>query len=1006
MSKQLLNFKIICFLVLSFLLLSSTSIAQELIPAENTFYSNQTKLVLQQIDLLKNRLAQAKNDLQKLQKQHDALRVITIDRLNKKMLGKTALDIAIAKSNLDSINIELTECQQAANRIEKDSEELQNQLNALNIFGLKIAHTSSANIPYLNQEISAQADLLKLEKSRLSYLLQLQSIAENMLQLNKANYARIESLLKSQTILVLKEQQAKTELNFEQQQSNWLQRLNTLETQLVHLEKAKQLDKTAYSKIQNDIFYINENVNFTYLQMLIARYQEQIEQLKVSIARGNSITLLNKVNEQAQLLGKQLARVNLLLKGRLEILEKRKSYFVHSGLSITAYQASFNALQEQYEGALDDVANLNQSLAAFRVTLDHALQQELSARQGLPGFAVKAWLDLGGEILLVPSLGFQVFKSIGYAVFTAIEKMSLLGWVILLLLEIVWATIFLFMSYFLRRIVVGIPDHEFGHINLKWLSIKLLHRNLIDFFIIINIFWLFAFFGVPTQNFIILINLSLVWLFFKSIIVMARLCLVETVHDRAGHDVRLYHQLKWVFIMGGAVTAFTVFMHQLPVIYEVKDLFDRLFLLFLLIASIFLLKQWDLVPGLVLPYIDERRTYFRRVIRLLGLLIPLILLVNSIIGLFGFLNLIQTISWYEGVFVCVLVVYLILRGLLNDGMEWVSKILIRHVTNGWLWTEAFLKPVDRVLRIMLFLSAWVFLFLLYGWDQQSPVVERLNKLLHYHLVEVLNTSITPFSVIEITVIISLLYWAARWTREFMYRLLSRTKDLGLRNSIAILTQYAMIVIGVFIGLRLIGIDFRALTVVATAFAFGVGLGLRDLANNFACGFLLLIERPVRVGDIISINGCEGEVTHIGGRAVTVRTWDHMEVIVPNAEIFSKSFTNWTAKDSIVRTVISIKINRHDSPHDVQAVIYQVLTQHKDVLVDPVPEVFLKELADGMVEFEVRYFINLRQVKSRLGLRSEILMAIWEAFERHGIQPPYPHHEIFVKTPPTGIEKKI
>ena len=261
----------------------------------------------------------------------------------------------------------------------------------------------------------------------------------------------------------------------------------------------------------------------------------------------------------------------------------------------------------------------------------------------------------------------------------------------------------------------------------------------------------------------------------------------------------------------------------------------------------------------------------------------------------------------------------------------------------------------------------------------------------------LKTSITPLNIIELAVIISLLYWAARWTREFMYRLLlSRTKDLGLRNSIAILSQYAMIVVGVFICLRLLGIDLKALAFAASAFALGVGLGLRDLVNNFACGFLLLIERPLRVGDTVTINDHEGEVTHIGGRAVTIRTSDHMDMLVPNAEIFSKSFVNWTAKDNIVRTLISIKINRHDDPNAVQDIIYKVLGQHKDVLQDPAPEVFLKELADGLMEFEVRYYINLRQVKSRSGLRSEVLIAIWEAFEKHDIQPPYPHHEIYLK----------
>ena len=83
-------------------------------------------------------------------------------------------------------------------------------------------------------------------------------------------------------------------------------------------------DKAAYIKLENDIFYANENVNFTYLQMLVARYQDQIRQLKVSISRSSSITLLNKVNDQSQMLGKQLERVNDQLKARINILEQRK----------------------------------------------------------------------------------------------------------------------------------------------------------------------------------------------------------------------------------------------------------------------------------------------------------------------------------------------------------------------------------------------------------------------------------------------------------------------------------------------------------------------------------------------------------------------------------------------------------------------------------------------------------------------------------------------------------
>ncbi len=994
MLKRLLNFKWLV-LILSLLILSSACFADDDTQLE-AIYSDKTKLASQQIVMLKDRIHQAQFQLQTLQKQENLFSGLVIVRANNRMLKQVNLDIAIAKSNLDSINIELTECQQTIIRLEKDIQEMQNQLNAYTIFGLKIARNATIDLKRLREELNYQTGLLTLEKNRGKALLQLQSIADSILQANKIKFGRIDSNLKSQTILQLKEQQAQSEVDLQTQQNGWLLKLNQLDAQWVNLQNAKHQDKALYEKLQNEIFYVNENVNLTYLRMLIARYQEQIQQLKISISRNSSITLLNKASEETLALGKQILRVNRLLKIRQDILDKRKALF--SQATTTSFpSAEFNTLEQEYTTALNNVTQLNQELTAFRTSLDQALQQELSARQGLPGFGTKAWVDLGTEILLVPSLAFQVFKNLTVTIFSSITNMTLLNWILLAVLQISWVALVLIINYFLKVIVARLPDHQYGHINLKWLIIKLLHRNLYDLAFIGNVVWLLSFFAVPSQNITIFVNLALVWVIFKAIMMTARLCLVETVHDRIGQDIRLYHHLKWIFLSGGIITALTVFMHQLPIVYEVKDLFDRLFLAFLLIASLFFLRQWELVPNLILPHIDTRRTYLRRVVTLLGLLIPIILLVNSVIGLLGYVNLILTISWYESIFLFVLVIYLLLRGLLNDAMELVYRVLIRHVTNGWLWTEAVLKPIDRMLKIILFLFAWAVLFLLYGWDQQSPVVERLNKLLSYHLIDVLNTTITPLSIIELVVIISLLYWAVRWTREFVYRLLlSRTKDLGLRNSIAILSQYAMIVFGIFICLRLLGIDIKSLTFVITAFAFGVGLGLRDLVNNFACGFLLLIERPLRVGDTVSISGYEGDVTHIGGRAVTIRTWDHMDVLIPNAEIFSKSFTNWTAKDSIVRTVINLKISRHDKPQDVQQVIHQVLAQHKDVLSDPIPEVFMKEMTDGVIEFEVRYYINLRIVKSRVGLRSDVLVAIWDAFEKHHILPPYPQHEIFLK----------
>jgi potassium efflux system protein len=995
MQKQSFSLRIIIFIV-GILLVSSFAFAESDTDG-NDFYLDKTQVVLQQIDLLKNRIKQAESEYTDLRhKQAGQMARLSLDHVSKQWLNWTKLNISVAKSNLDSIDIEVSEAQQTTALLENDTQELTNQINAFNIFGTKVSRNGAPNLSNLRAQLNYQKNLLRLEQERLQYLQQLREATDKVLQIYNAKYVRIENLLKSQTMLQLKERQAKNEIEFQQQQDMWLQHLNGLNAQLRHLEQTNPKDREAYVKLENEIFYANENVNFMYLQMLIARYQDQIQQLKLSSSRGTSIILLKKVSDQTQSLAKQFLRVKGLLADRMQILHERKAFLVQEKLADESYLNEVSDLELQYKTAVENVAKLRAELIEFRVTLDQAVQEELSSRQGLLGFGTKAWLDLGDEILLVPTLTYEIGKNLTENVIKKLSNATVGWWLLFGFFEIAWALSFYWSAFYLSRVLTGIPDHEQAHINLKWLGVKLLLRNYIDIAVIGNLTWFFVLCGISMQYFQLFLGLGLVWLLFKTLIIMAKLCFVETVHDRAREDVQIYHRLKWTLLFGAFISVVTVFLNQLPVIYELKDLFYRLFLLFLAIVSLFLLRYSDVLSGLILPYIDAQRTYFKKTVRFLSILIPLALLINSIIGLFGFLNFVLTISWYESIFICVLAGYLMVRGLLGELIDFSSRVLIQHVKNGWLYTEALLKPIDRILRILLFLVAWVILFFFYGWDQQSPVVESLSKVIYYPLAHVLGTTITLISITELIVISFFLYWAARWIREFVYRMMSsRTSDLGIRTSIAILSQYLLIVCGVLIGLRLLGIDLKALTFVVSAFALGVGLGLRDIANNFVCGFLLLFERPLRVGDTVCIGGFEGDVVHIGGRAVTVRTFDHMDVLVPNAEIFSKTFTNWTGHDHIVRTVAVIKINRHDSPHDVQSLIYQVLAQHKLVLSDPAPEVYLKELAEGLVEFEVRFFINLRQVKSRTSVRSEVLMAIWEMFEKSGIKPPYPHHEIFV-----------
>lgn len=984
--------------ILSFLIIFLSMTCCALSFAETINRSlDRVEVVQQQIILLKNRADQAKNILIDLQKEDLQVSSVAIEKASKNLLDKATLDITVSKSDLENITIELNDSKQNVLWLEKNTQEIQNQLNIINIFGNKIATSELMSMGTLKADLNFQNKLLNLEKKRLLYLNHLNDTTQSILQIKRDKLNRLKELLRSHRMLFLKQQQARDELIYQIRQNDWLQQVTDLHKKLVTVDPVQNRDN--YTDLERQIFHANENASLAYSQSLLARYKDQIQQMKLSIYRGNSVSMLNEMNDQVISLNKQIDRLKFSLTSRIQYLTKHVndlSVKRKADPRFKDYLAKLTFLNKQYQVTQTSLLKLNQELISFRKTVDQAVQTELSARQGLPSFSPKMLIELGKEILLVPALAFEVVKSLGNQLITAFHVAAWSFKGILLFAELLFISFYFYISRLMQSLVNTHTDWR-EKINLRWISLQWLHRSFLDIVFMGNFLLLMYVLNIPKQNYLFVSHLFIVWLVFKSVLVVAKVSLIETTLETTSRDKRLYQGLKWLIWVGGVITALTVFAYQLPLIYELKTLCERLFLIFLLVGSLLLLRYADILPNLILAQMNEQHPYLKKSIRLVGVIIPLLLFVNSILGIFGFLNLVLTISWYESVFLLVLIGYLIVRGLLSDIMEFFSTLLIKNISNGWLYTEAFLKPLDTIIRLVLFLSAWLLLFLFYGWDKQSPIAERFSGLLNYQILQVLKTTITPLNILELIVVISIFYWTAKWIREFVYRMLAtRTQDMGIRNSIAILSQYSVIILGLFFCLRVLGIDFSALAMVASFFAFGVGLGLRDLANNFACGFLILLERPLRVGDLVSINNIEGEVTHIGGRAVTVKTWDYMELVVPNAEIFNKSFTNWTGRDNIVRTVLHIKISRHDNPHQVKTIIERVILQHNEILEHPAPEVFLKEMSDTLMEFEVRYFVNIRQVPSRIGVMSKVLISIWDAFAEHKIQPPYPQREIVLK----------
>jgi potassium efflux system protein len=610
-------------------------------------------------------------------------------------------------------------------------------------------------------------------------------------------------------------------------------------------------------------------------------------------------------------------------------------------------------------------------------------------------YHLESWPSITGQLLLIPGKFYNYIKLLMVKVADNYVRKD------------IWPVIFywtgvlfiLLAAFALNRLLrMVIQDKERSRLSAHLYDgvLSLLHRNMPHLALLVIIILTVYFNHVPFANYQLLVNLILVWLTFRNFILVARLILLERVSDSSGHDVKLYYRLRWLLLAGGWTTALMVFSHQLPLPLLLQDIFSRLFMLFLLAISWVIWRSKDVIPYLLQPLLITKKRYFQNAISLMTVLVPLVLLTTAMIGLVGYINLAWTLSRYQAYLLLLITAYILARGLVFDVLELLSEWMISSLENGWLWIEVFLKPFDKILRVLLLLISIIVLFKLFDWYSDEFVMGSLHEFGRYPLVDISGVHISLISIIEFFFLFCFFVWASKWTREFGYRWLYRNaRDVGIRNSLSVFTQYAVIIIGVFITLRVLGLDFSGMSMVIGGLAVGMGFGLRDFASNIIGGIMLLIERPVREGDLITVGEYEGRVAHIGIRAIRVSSWDNMEVLIPNAETFSKPFTNWTHQDSVVRTVIPIKVTRSEDPILIQQLILDVLAIVPEILVDPPTQVFLKQIDEALIEFEVRYFINV-QLYTRFEVRSKVLFAIMSQFKAAGVKAPIPPLSVEIK----------
>lgn len=212
-------------------------------------------------------------------------------------------------------------------------------------------------------------------------------------------------------------------------------------------------------------------------------------------------------------------------------------------------------------------------------------------------------------------------------------------------------------------------------------------------------------------------------------------------------------------------------------------------------------------------------------------------------------------------------------------------------------------------------------------------------------------------------------------------------EQGVIDSVATLTRYALLSIGIVLSLSLLGLNFTSLAIIAGGLSVGIGIGMQDFIANFVSGLVLLFEQSLRPGDVVEIDNRICTVKGISLRATTVRTLTNQELIIPNSTFTSQQVTNLTKSDRQVRVLVPLSVSYGSSPENVREVATQASLQHPLVLPDPPPFFAFLGYGESSLDFSLSVSVNQPE-KSGL-VRSDLYYLLWNAFAEHGIEIPFP-----------------
>jgi potassium efflux system protein len=311
-------------------------------------------------------------------------------------------------------------------------------------------------------------------------------------------------------------------------------------------------------------------------------------------------------------------------------------------------------------------------------------------------------------------------------------------------------------------------------------------------------------------------------------------------------------------------------------------------------------------------------------------------------------------------------------------------------------SEESRKLLNTMLVIVGIIGFWLI------WSDVLPAFNILKDvtLWHHSVMVAGEASMAPITLADLglAMLIAVATFVAmkRFPALLEILLLQRVRmTAGSRYTITTLTTYVIVGVGVVVFFKVIGTDWSKVQWLLAALSVGIGFGLQEIVANFISGIIILFERPIRVGDVVTVGGADGVVTRIQIRATTIRTWDRQELLVPNKEFITGRLLNWSLSDQTTRIKVPVGVAYGSDVEKAMLLMDEVAAENTNVLKEPSPSILFEAFGDNTLNLVLRCFVGAQDV--RMTTLTQLHQAINKRFDEAGITIAFPQRDVHLDT---------